>query len=103
MKLVKYFFEYIIITVLFIIFKIIGYKNASELGEKIDKIIGPLFRSKKKIINNLKYSNIGENDHERNKIIKDMWGNYGRILAEYPYLKKFNEKIYNNNISIEGL
>ncbi len=48
MKLVKYFFEYIIITVLFIIFKIIGYKNASELGEKIGKIIGPLFRSKKK-------------------------------------------------------
>jgi len=103
MKLVKYFFEYIFITVLFIIFKIIGYKNASELGEKIGKIIGPLFRSKKKIINNLKNSNIGENDHERNKIIKDMWGNYGRILAEYPYLKKFNEKIYDNYISIEGL
>ena len=103
MKLVKYFFEYIFITVLFIIFKIIGYKNASELGEKIGKIIGPLFRSKKKIINNLKNSNIGENDHERNKIIKDMWGNYGWILAEYPYLKKFNEKIYDNYISIEGL
>ena len=32
-----------------------------------------------------------------------MWGNYGRILAEYPYLKKFNEKIYDNYISIEGL
>ena len=103
MKLVKYFFEYIFITVLFIIFKIIGYKNASELGEKIGKIIGPLFRSKKKIINNLKNSNIGENEHEREKIIKAMWGNYGRILAEYPYLKKFNEKIYDNYISIEGL
>ena len=103
MKLVKYFIEYIFITALFIIFKIIGYKNASRLGEKIGKIIGPLFRSKEKIINNLKNSNIGENEHEREKIIKAMWGNYGRILAEYPYLKKFNENIYNNYISIEGL
>ena len=103
MKLLKYFFEYIFILILLIIFKIIGYKNASDLGEKIGKIIGPLFRSKKKIINNLKNSNIGENEDERKKIIKTMWGNYGRILAEYPYLKKFNEKIYNKYISIEGI
>ena len=103
MKLLKYFFEYIFILILLIIFKIIGYKNASDLGEKIGKIIGPLFRSKKKIINNLKNSNIGENENERKKIIKTMWGNYGRILAEYPYLKKFNEKIYNKYISIEGI
>ncbi len=71
--------------------------------KKLVKLLGPYLDLKKKIINNLKYSNIGENDHERNKIIKDMWGNYGRILAEYPYLKKFNEKIYDNYISIEGL
>jgi len=103
MKLFKYFFEYIFISILLTIFKIIGYKNASGLGEKIGKIIGPLFRSKEKIINNLKNSNIGENEHEREKIIKSMWGNYGRILAEYPYLKKFNQKIYSNHISIEGL
>tara|TARA_Y100000741_G_scaffold256236_1_gene197514 strand:+ start:281 stop:1141 length:861 start_codon:yes stop_codon:yes gene_type:complete len=103
MKLLKYFFEYIFILILLIIFKIIGYKNASDLGEKIGKIIGPLFRSKKKIINNLKNSNIGENEDERKKIIKTMWGNYGRILAEYPYLKKFNEKTYNKYISIEGI
>ena len=103
MKLIKYFFEYIFILILLIIFKIIGYKNASDLGEKIGKIIGPLFRSKKKIINNLKNSNIGENENERKKIIKTMWGNYGRILAEYPYLKKFNEKTYNKYISIEGI
>ncbi len=37
------------------------------------------------------------------KLLKICGGNYGRILAEYPYLKKFNEKIYDNYISIEGL
>ncbi len=48
MKLLKYFIEYIFILTLLIIFKIIGYKNASNLGDIIGKLIGPLFRSKKK-------------------------------------------------------
>ena len=103
MKIIKYFFEYIFIYILLNIFKIIGYKNASDLGEKIGFFIGPFFRSKQKIINNLLISNIGKDDEERKKIIKNMWGNYGRILAEYPYLKKFKRNIYNNYISIEGI
>ena len=69
MKLLKYFFEFIFIYILFLIFKIIGYKNSSNLGEKIGKFFGPFTRSKK-IINNLKDSNIGVDDLERETIIK---------------------------------
>ena len=102
MKLLKYFFEFIFIYILFLIFKIIGYKNASNLGEKIGKFFGPFTRSKKKIINNLKDSNIGVDDLERETIIKKMWGNYGRILAEYPFLKKFKNNSLEQYIEIEG-
>ena len=83
MKLIKYFFEFIFILTFFFIFKIIGYKNASNLGEIIGKKLGPLFRSKSKIQNNLKISKIGNSDNERENIIRNMWGNYGRILSEY--------------------
>ena len=103
MKIFKYFFEYIFISILLFIFKLIGYENASNLGEKIGKLLGPYFRNKDKIINNLKQSNIGSNDSEREQIIKKMWGNYGRILSEYPYLKKFKKNNLNNYIKIEGL
>ena len=102
MKLLKYFFEFIFIYILFLIFKIIGYKNSSNLGEKIGKFFGPFTRSKKKIINNLKDSNIGVDDLERETIIKKMWGNYGRILAEYPFLKKFKNNLLEQYIEIEG-
>ena len=102
MKLLKYFFEFIFIYILFLIFKIIGYKNSSNLGEKIGKFFGPFTRSKKKIINNLKDSNIGVDDLERETIIKKMWGNYGRILAEYPFLKKFKNNSLEQYIEIEG-
>ena len=56
MKIIKYFLEFIFIYILLIIFKIIGYKNASNLGAIIGKKIGPLFRSNTKIINNLENS-----------------------------------------------
>ena len=103
MKIFKYFFEYIFISILLFIFKLIGYENASNLGEKIGRLLGPYFRNKDKIINNLKQSNIGSNDSEREQIIKKMWGNYGRILSEYPYLKKFKKNNLNKYITIEGL
>ena len=102
MKIIKYFFEFIFVYTLLIIFKIIGYKTASNLGEKIGILIGPLFRSKKKIEDNLKNSNIGYDDIEREKIIKNMWGNYGRILAEYPFLKNFKNNNLKKYFEIEG-
>ena len=103
MKIIKYFFEYLFISLLLFFFKIIGYENASSLGEKIGKFLGPYFRSKNKIMNNLKQSNIGNSDSEREQIIRNMWGNYGRILSEYPYLKKFKKNNLNKYITIEGL
>ena len=53
MKLFKYFFEFIVVIFLFIIFKIIGIKNSSNLGCLIFKKIGPLIRNSKKIKRNI--------------------------------------------------
>ena len=102
MKIVKYFFEFIFIITFFLIFKIIGYKNASNLGSIIGKKIGPLFRSNKKIHNNLKSSDFGNSDEDRKIIINNMWGNYGRILSEYIYLKQFRKNNLNHFLEIEG-
>ena len=103
MKIIKYFFQFIFIYFLLIIFKIIGYKNASNLGAVIGKTIGPLFRSNNKIQSNLKNSNIGSSEEERKSIIDNMWGNYGRILSEYVYLKKFRSNMLGDFVKIEGL
>ena len=103
MKIIKYFFEFIIIMIFFSIFKIIGYKNSSNLGEIFGKILGPIFRSNFKIKKNLKNANIGNSQEDRKTIIKNMWGNYGRILSEYVYLKQFKKNNFNQFIEIEGL
>ena len=103
MKIIKYFFEFIIIITFFFIFKIIGYKNASNLGNIIGKRLGPFFRSNNKIYNNLENSKIGNSLEDRKSIVNSMWGNYGRILSEYVYLKKFRKNQLNQFIEIEGL
>ena len=102
MKVIKHFLEFFFISILFFIFKIIGYKNASNLGEKIGKSFGPLFRSSLKVKKNLENSNIGNSNEERERIVKNMWGNYGRIFADYMYIKNFrNENIF-KNIEVVG-
>ena len=103
MKIIKYFFEFIFIYFLLIIFKIIGYKNASNFGSIIGKKIGPLFRSNSKIQSNLENSSIGSSEEDRKSIISNMWSNYGRILSEYVYLKQFKKNNFNQYIEIEGL
>ena len=103
MKTIKYFFEFIIIKFFFFIFKIFGYKISSTIGEFLGKSFGPIFRSNNKILNNLEKSNVGSSNQERNKMISNMWGNYGRILSEYIFLNKFKNGELNDHIKINGL
>ena len=86
MKLIKYFFEFIIIIFFFLVFKIIGLKNSSNLGCCIFKKIGPLFRNQNKIKNNIKIAFKDIDDEKCKKIIKNMWCNYGRVFGEYMHL-----------------
>ena len=103
MKIIKYFFEFISIISLFCIFKIIGLRNASNVGSILGKFIGPLFRSKKIIKQNIK-TGLGEMDEQKeSEIINDMWSNIGRTFAEYVFLKdfKFNRTNF-NHMKING-
>ena len=102
MKKIIYFIEFILIKVLFIFFKIIGYKYSSNLGFLIGKIIGPIFRSKKLIIKNLQKANL-QKQNNLEKIASNVLGNYGRIFAEYVHLKNFRNNKLEKYISIEGL
>jgi len=103
MKIIKYFFEFISIISLFCIFRIIGLSNASYLGSIMGRVIGPLFRSKNIIKQNIK-NGLGEVDKKREtEIINGMWSNIGSTFAEYVFLKdfKFNKTNF-DHIKING-
>jgi KDO2-lipid IV(A) lauroyltransferase len=103
MKIIKYFFEFISIISLFCIFKIIGLRNASNLGAILGRFVGPLFRSKEVTKQNIKIG-LGNLDEKKEKeIINGMWSNIGRTFAEYIFLKdfKFNKTNF-SHIKING-
>ena len=103
MKLVKYLFEYILIIILFILFKILGYRIASDFGCFLGKTFGPFFRSKEVIKDNLTKFDETLTPEKLNNISKEMWGNYGRILSEYPYISSFRKGDLDKYVKIENI
>ncbi len=88
---------------LFCIFKIIGLKNASNLGSVLGMSVGPFFRSKNITKQNIKIG-LGEiNKKKESEIINEMWSNIGRTFAEYVFLKdfKFNKTNF-SHMKING-
>ena len=103
MKYIKYFFQFILIKLFFLIFKLIGYKNASNLGGLIGSNIGSIFKSKKIIKNNLKNYLQDTDDLIIKNIVNKMWENYGRIFAEYMFIKDFRSSKLEENLKINGI
>ena len=102
MKYIKYFFEFLFSIFFFLFFKIIGPKLSSKISGKIFEIIGPFFRSRKVIYNNIKRALPEIDENNLNNIENSMWNNYGRIFAEYIFLKDFRYGKLASNVQIEG-
>ena len=102
MKNLKYFIQFIFVILSFTIFKILGPNLSSNIGGKIFEKIGPLFRSKKIILSNIRRVIPNINTENEKKLINSMWNNYGRVFAEYMFIKNFRIGNLETNIKIEG-
>ena len=102
MKYIKYFIQFLLSVIFFLLFKILGGNFSSKLSGKIFEIIGPYFRSKQLIQANIKRALPNINNKDLNKITKLMWNNYGRTFAEYIFIKDFRFGKLESNIVIEG-
>ena len=102
MNKIKYFLQFLIIITLFALFKILGIKISSYISGKLFELIGPFFRSKKIIDENIKRAFPKIEHDEITKIKSSMWNNYGRVFAEYMFIKNFRNNSLNKNIIVEG-
>jgi KDO2-lipid IV(A) lauroyltransferase len=102
MKLIKYFIQFLIIITLLLFFKVLGLKFSSFISSKITSFFGPFFRSKNLIRSNIQKALPNISQSEVEKITKGMWGNYGKILAEYVFIKDFRGSKLNHKIKVNG-
>jgi KDO2-lipid IV(A) lauroyltransferase len=102
MNKIKYFFQFLIIIILFSLFKILGIKISSYIGGKLFEFIGPFFRSKELIDKNIRRAFPNIDQDRLTSINSSMWNNYGRVFAEYMFIKDYRNNNLKNNIIIEG-
>ena len=102
MKIFIYLIQFFIICLFLVLFKILGYRMASNFGAFIGSFFGQMFRSKKLIEKNIKKALPKISENEMEKIIKTMWSNYGRILSDYVFIKNFRQSKLEKYLEIEG-
>ena len=102
MKIFIYLIQFFIISLLLVLFKMLGYRMASNFGGFIGSFFGQMFRSKKLIENNIQKSLPKINENETAEIIKTMWSNYGRILSDYMFIKNFRQSKLEKYLEVEG-
>ena len=100
MKVVKYFFESLILYSFFLIIKIIGLSISRIVFSFLFKKIGPIIKSNSIVEKNLNIFSSNLSEQKKREIRLDMWSNYGKTFVEYMFLRKFREE--NLHINIEG-
>ena len=89
MKKINYFIQYVLILILFSIFKILGIKLSIIISSSIFSLLGPMIKKNKISKQNLSYVFKNINNQSKERITRRMWKNYGKIFAEYMFIKDF--------------
>ena len=97
-KIIKYFFQSLIIYTFFLIIKILGLTLSKRIFIHIFKLVGPLIRSTSTINKNLEIILGIVNKEKEKEISSNMWSNYACTFVEYLFLKKFRKENYHINI-----
>ena len=99
-KIVKYFFQSILIYFFFLISVILRLKISRIIFSHLFVLLGPFIKSKKIIEKNLDIFSKNLTKNEKKEIEKMMWRNYGMTFVEYMFLNYFRKQ--NSHIIVKG-
>lgn len=88
MKKIIYIFEAFFLSTLMAFLGLLSPATASNIGASVGRFIGPKLAASRKADRNIARAMPELDKVQRKKIIKDMWENLGRVIAEYPHLEK---------------
>lgn len=80
-------------------FSLLPFRSASDLGGRLGRTVGPLLPQSRRAERNLQIAFPEKSKTEIAGIVRGMWDNLGRVLAEYPHLHRID--IYGSDSPIE--
>ena len=95
LKIINYFLQSLIIYLFFLVGRILGLKISRNIFSFLFSFIGPIFKSKRIIENNLDIFSSKVSNLDRKKIVSEMWKNYGMTFIEYIFLSYFRNTNFN--------
>ena len=99
-KLLKYFFQATIVYFFFILGKLLGITLSRIIFSSVFKLFAPIFKSRKVLEQNLNNFAAEVPNINKNRIISEMWKNYGMTFIEYIFLNTFKKN--SSHIVIKG-
>lgn len=99
-KKINYLIQAFFVYLFFFIGRVLGIKLSRKIFSSLFCLIGPFFKSKKTIDKNFNIFKRNISVVEKNRIIHNMWKNYGMTFIEYIFLKQLKKT--NTNIEILG-
>ena len=84
---VRYPLEALAAISFYLLFAILPVGIASAMGGFIGRNIGPLIPVTKRARDNIQMAMPETTPEQRRRIIRGMWDNLGRVIAEYPHIK----------------
>lgn len=91
-KKTRYFLEAVAAHIIYGIFAVMPARAASWSGGKLLRCVGPRMGISRRAATNIARAFPEKSSAERQEILYGMWENLGRVIAEYPHLKKISEE-----------
>jgi KDO2-lipid IV(A) lauroyltransferase len=92
-----------LLAVFLAICRILPIDWASALGGWIGRTVGPRIRQNRKALRNLARAMPENSAQENLRIIRGMWDNLGRVIAEYPHLPRICARLEGGRLEVLGM
>lgn len=102
MKTILHVLEATIAHIFLVIFRIMSFKMASNIGGFLGRIVGPYISATKTARRNLKMAMPELNDSQINVIVNGMWDNLGRVITEYSHIPHLSLEEIDEIVTLEG-
>jgi KDO2-lipid IV(A) lauroyltransferase len=87
---------------LFVLFQSISLETASAIGGAVARTVGPYVGVTRRARSNLQRAFPEKSAAEIDSIIREVWDNLGRVVAEYPHLSRMKALTPDSPIEVKG-
>jgi KDO2-lipid IV(A) lauroyltransferase len=102
LRKIRHISEAAVVKAAFVLFRALSVERSSAIGASLGKAIGSKLKVNKVAANNMRNAMPELSEEQIQQNLKLMWENLGRVIGEFPHLKKITGDLFNSIVEVEG-